>query len=760
MRRFIGFALLLVISTNISAQQRDFDYPLYPTMNVDYLDLSMNITLDPSRSEVRGMATYTVSANISGVSELILNTSESSIDAVTIGDDELDYEVRNDSLIIQLTDTLEAKQELSFTITWKSNSIYGYHVDRRGYMWASSATKSVRHWLPSFDHPRNELKVSATYIIPPELDVVATGDFVSEEVTVGSPVRELKWESTVDVPITSLNWAVGEFVKEEANAGIKKVRFYNQVDSDVETVDILRQAVTLLKDAEQELNYEYPYESLNVVYIESSYGEKDNYGAGTVYIYKDGLSITQQLAMGIFAQWFGVYKRPINKDLSDEFLQAAIYQRLGLEQPSFSDRFFGYIGLGILEYTSNELFKNTVVSIAPALLEEVNSIITWETLADKMYAETGQYWPTYPTVLKDVDLLQFFEIPPVTLPVTYEFHEASNEIDLILEAENDELDTLASARFDIYTLSDTLTQDVHFIGGFDTVTVKAEGLIDYATLTPFDTNMVFTEVKPLSFLVNQIRSSDPVAREAAALSMAAYANDPDLQLALVDVLNTEEVPEVRAAMLATYALITDGAIGTDQSFLQAARSDNETLKLSGINALALYPENDQAVSTLGSILLRAESNKIFEVTVDALLEVADSAALLSNADRLLRADSVENRTFFYFNKIQPIVGTNAIATRADQFLSESYPFPIRERAIELLGWSAYQEDVWPDRMLELVKDPDARIRVAVIRNSWKLADEEFNTLANTVRGTEYNKWVVEMLELEEKEREEKKADRL
>lgn len=760
MQRILTFALLIFISTSLKAQQKDFEYPLYPTMDVDFLSLSMNVTLDPAKGTVSGLATYTASANIDGVTRIVLNTAESSIEAVTIDDTELDYEVKSDSLIIQLGDTLNANQEVAFTVTWESNSIYGYHVDANQYMWASALSKSVRHWLPGFDHPRNELKVSATYTVPQGYDVVASGDMTKDLVVLNEDKREITWESTVDMPFTALNWAAGIFEMEEATAGIKKVRFYNQTDSGLETVEVLREAVNLLKQFEQELNYEYPYESLNVIYLDSNYGEENNYGAANVYVYGDGPEIALQLGKGILAQWFGVYKRPVNKDYSDWLLQAAIYKSLNLEVPQYLGKNFGYTGMLVLEYGLDQLFNQTLLSVAPTFLQEPASILTWESLAEKLYEETGQYWNEWPKTLESEPILEQVKSSSVTLPVTYDFDEGANTINLVLQADNSELDTLASARLDIFTFSDTLTREISFTGGLDTVSVKAEGLVDYATLTPLDTNIVFNEVKPLTFLVNQIRSSDAKVREAAALSMAAYANDPDLQLALLDVLNAEQVPEVRAAMLSTYALVTDGAIGTEQFFLEAIRSDAESLKLSGIKALAAYPENDQVVSALGRSLVNAHTEELFMASVSSLLEVADSAALVSNADRLLRADTLENRTFYYLQQVQPIVGSAAVATRAERFLERTFSYEIRKRAIELLGWFAYQEDTWPGRAVDLIHDPDARIRVSVIENSWKLADEEFNTLSDSLKSIEYNAWVIKQLELQAKEREEKKADRL
>ena len=181
--RYICLLLLACITSLTAQAQSEWDYPRYPTTDFDFTKLEFKLEIIPSENIVKGNAVYHAKALLSDINTMLLNTRESSIESVSMGDQSLDFEVRGDSLIISLSDSVNRGDELSIELTWQSESIFGYHNDN-GYIWSSSVPKSQRHWLPGFDHPRNDLIVEATYSVPEEYSVIGNGDLISDEILV------------------------------------------------------------------------------------------------------------------------------------------------------------------------------------------------------------------------------------------------------------------------------------------------------------------------------------------------------------------------------------------------------------------------------------------------------------------------------------------------------------------------------------------------------------------------------------------------
>ncbi|MDZ7680714.1 MAG: hypothetical protein U5J63_03120 [Fodinibius sp.] len=76
------------------------------------------------------------------------------------------------------------------------------------------------------------------------------------------------------------------------------------------------------------------------------------------------------------------------------------------------------------------------------------------------------------------------------------------------------------------------------------------------------------EYKPAPFLIHEFRNGTTVKqRAAAARKLGHHADNPDLQLAIKDFMSNETEPKVSAALLRSFADITNGATGTEQTFL-------------------------------------------------------------------------------------------------------------------------------------------------------------------------------------------------
>src|SRR5690625_7383261 len=89
-------------------------------------------------------------------------------------------------------------------------------------------------------------------------------------------------------------------------------------------------------------------------------------------------------------------------------------------------------------------------------------------------------------------------------------------------------------------------------------------------------DILLTTEKPLMFCIYQLQNdSDPERRRQAAEALAEVEDNPDIQLALNDLLRTETDATVYAELLRALGRLTEGASGTDELFMQQAGRSEE-----------------------------------------------------------------------------------------------------------------------------------------------------------------------------------------
>ena len=625
----------------------------------------------------------------------------------------MDFEVSNDSLIISLADTLGIGDEVQFLITWESNSPYGIHSDIYGNLWTSLNPKARLHWMPIPDHPEVTATLDASFSIPADQQVVFNGTYVDDEV-ISTEQKKVNWTSETAVPISGLTFAVGPFVSESARAGVKQISVYTAENAVLEEVQtgLLSIAVESVKAYEEKFSFEFPYDALNVIVLPDSRWEEIQSGAGVIYLYQNLGSLSTQLRRGIAEQWLGNYHRYLNApDHKFEFLKALVTRNSDSQQLLNPDdlesiRFWNrwQAGIGNME---NEFLSNTIQESLPELMQEFEGVTSWKDYADFWYDKSGAFWSelSVPNAMKEDGEEQY------SYTVTYLYDEMNNSLSLVFEAQGNAIEILAGVEVTQFGFMDTTRSEISFTGDRDSVSIDMASGVDYVTLNPVsDFDIELNENKPFLFLIRQLRSSDPELQIQAAKQLQNFTENPDLQLALQDVLNTVSEPEVRAAMLETLSMITQGASGTEQNFLEQLNSDNLATKLSAIKALANYPGNDQVAFSIRNTLIRAESDTVFEATLKTYQELAETEDILSVTERLEQSLEGQQRAIKLLQITAETDTTNRSISIADRFALGSFPHQIRQQALGILLKNEENQDYWAQTLPMLLEDRDARIR--------------------------------------------------
>lgn len=718
MKKGLLTLIVLVITSSWAFSQQnaaEWQYVSYPELPFVLDHIQMDLTVESSASLIEGVGRYTISSRKPDLTEIVFNSADMEIQGITFEGNETEYRISSDSLIIQLPDTLQRGSTLEMMITWTSSSPYGILKDVYGNMWASLNPKARHHWLPVPDHPEVATTIDASFTIPADRELVFNGTLSGDEL-ISTDEKVLEWSSEVPVSVTGLSFAMGDFVRTNARSGVKGVSFYASENSLMPEVrdGLLSIAVSSMKEYENKLSFEFPYESLNIVVLPDNHWEEIQTGGGIIYLYQNLGSLATQLRRGIAEQWFGNYHRYLNApDNKYEFLKVMLAGTSDTQQLKNPDELQSIYRWNLWEKGFDALeddhLKNIISESLPELVQQYEGVTDWNEYADFWYDESGFFWEVLPE----------FEIPEsrpeekYVYGVEYIYDEMASALTLVFEAKGEAIGSLVNVDVTEFGFTDTSRTKITFTGSLDSVEVEISSGIDYMTLKPSygsDLDIRFEEEKPFMFWIRQLRDPSSENRIQAAKVLQDFTDNPDLQLAIRDALQDEDDAKVRAAMLETLSVLTKDASGTEETFLGNLNSEDLSIKLSGLRALANYPENENVAYQVRNTLLRADRDTVFNVALETYQQIASVDDLLSAAEQLGQNESGDKKAITILKVAAPGDTTNKSMTMADRYALGEYPYSIRRQALLLLIDNEENEDYWQQTLVILQEDRDPRIR--------------------------------------------------
>lgn len=727
-----------------------YDYETMPAQPFDYEHMDLTLTIEPDAHLVRGVVNYELTPKQNGLTSVSMNIAESAVDGVTVEGEGADYRVEDNQLIVMLSDTTVRGGEFSLSVTWQSNSPFGLYKDHKGNFWSSKNPLAHRHWIPGFDHPRNELTFNAEFIIPVGTEILFNGTLEGSEVYSANR-KKVMYSSGVEVPFSGLGFAFGEFMVTEVTSGLNKIRMFSSESefSDEERADLVREASSIKKAVENELGREYPWEGVNIVILPDNFWEERTHGTGTIFLYENLGSLSHQLKRGIYAQWLGEFHRQEQFfDLSGTvgFTRTALHYIID-DSPATIDNPDSLIS--IYEWNAwQEAFKDedplvreVVQGSLPELIRQEPGVKAFGAYSEYWYEETGIPFNnlSYPEIGGSTEIeITEDDTPEYALDAFYD--EMTSKLLLVFNLRSGDGEELYTLNMTAYEFSDSSSFDISFTGVLDTVNVSLNPGVEYITFEGVNIEMdqIIIDKYPLFFLTNQLRSSDPEERIRAAKLLSNYTDNPDIQLALNDVLSFETDPEVRAALLTTMADFTQGATGTEQQFLDNLNSEDEALKITALQALVNYPENDMVKSGIRSAVIRAESDSVFGQAVRSYQKIASSEEIISLAKRLQRSDDTGSKVLDYLEMTTVQDSASQYLQIAEAYFSEGNPYSVRRKAFDILLDLTDEETYWSGMIAQMQDDNDPRIRFLALDTIQYLSASDALKVLNEAKQGEYD----------------------
>lgn len=749
MRSTFLFLLTLILSaTQTHARQsldRDWDYEKYPGVPYILNNTELNIELSPDVPELQGEVLYLLESRIPDLHSVTFHAGRISVSQITSEGSDLDFSVSGDSLFIQFRDTLDVGDKTEFRISWSAASVYGFNRDYMGNTWSSLNPKAVRHWIPLPDHPVIESTVDASFTIPAGKEVVFNGQRVSDEVQ-SADTKTIRWTSGNPVPFTGLSFATGSFVIEEALSGITKVSLFTPEGMLMEEVreGLLRNAVNELKNAESALSFEYPYESLNIVILPEHTWEEVHAGSGIVYLYQDLGSLALQLKRGIASQWIGNYLRFRTAEdalVKSEFLKTRLLmndKKLLLQNPGLLKSIAGWnAAVTYADSAAENFYLNTIDRNLANTVRSEKGMLNWEDFASGWYNQTGVYWENLP-----FETVQQPEEPNRTVTDTITVHTGFDEMSSVLtvyfESGTSTVDSLINIDARVYAFDDTTSSGFTFTGARDTSRTELPQTTEYIVFDQPQDEGIYLKVGklPLSFLLNMLRSESAEHRILGSRGLQYHSENPDLQLALRDILSSENDPDVKAEIYRTLAVITNGATGTEQTFIQLVNSSETPVRLAALEALRNYTNNEEVSYALETAVMNADNDEVFAEALETYSRVSSDSLMVALSEKLSRREADASRQISVLEK--SLVSDNSGATMqiADALTASEYPYQIRRKALQLLIRHDSSEAYWSAKISQLSNDTDPRIRRDVLGGLVHLTAAEKNTVISTVLSEE------------------------
>lgn len=724
--RVVLFQILIIcLLVPVIAYGQKFDFESYPEMHasLNHLDLKLLIQDD---GRIEGEAVYDVSLKTSLADTIRLDAIKMDIKRVLWEDNPADYIIENDRLLIVVPERMLPREVQKLTVNYNATSSFGVHNSPDEGIWTSLLPRSTSHWLPVIDHPRVSFtsRIAVTY--PSGQSAAATGKGGGPEVVSVDKEREI-FITEKKVPASALAFAVGNFENFRTIDGLNQVHLHvsRKVQLDAgQRNRLFETAVSAMRFAEDKTGVGYPWRAIHLVILEDSYWEPKNYGAGLMYAFAGEAPLEEQVRYGVTSQWAGVYLREENwEDPEAVRLMQGWLKQQSQEVEKIQEKKYGAypwftpeeqnIRRVFLNLDEQAALKEAMALVSPGLFQKGQGVYNWHEFAIEIYRATGQRFFKKPEiVIPKAEEGPEEEAAEISYFADYNWQESEGIVTIDITAETQATTELVSATLNTAYFDENQTRDISFSGSTESIQVNVNPSIEYVKITvPEESGISIKEKKPFMFWLNQLRRDDVAGRKEAAVGLRDYADNPDLQLALLDRLRAEENTGVQAEIIRSLSMVTAGASGTDQIFLQRYREESpDLIKKALIEAFAGYSGNEEVIGKLQQAVLRNSSVEIKKAAVESLSMAADTARFERITEQLIAREEALPVAEMLLRSLAGMDKKQEAVSMAGTFLGELNPWQLRQSALELMLEFETSAAFWEERLPALLSDADPRIR--------------------------------------------------
>ncbi len=263
-----------------------------PDKLVDVLHTRLDLTVDPAKRSVSGVATHTVRPIQDGLDRLVLDCVELTVDGVADGSGRpLRFDHDGEKLAIHFDNPVSREEALDVAVAYHGSPRLGLYFTgpteacpgKAGQVWSQGQDEDSRYWFPCFDYP-NEKATSETLVTVPENWTVVGNGRLLEVVPHGKDGTRT-WHHRESTPHVSylLSIACGEFAKIEEVWRDIPVQYFVKPGFEAHARRAFGRTPDMLSFFSDYFGCDYPYEKYSQVVVEDFiFGGMENISATTL----------------------------------------------------------------------------------------------------------------------------------------------------------------------------------------------------------------------------------------------------------------------------------------------------------------------------------------------------------------------------------------------------------------------------------------------------------------------------------------------
>jgi aminopeptidase N len=306
------------------SERREFGFagtaPRYPPDRVaDIRHIRLELRVDPRKRTLEGVATHRLAAIARPLKRLPLNLEELTVDGVSMGGRELEFDHHEGTLDIRFKPALAPGRQVDVSIRYHGSPRTGLNFTgpdpdypARPYQaWSQGQDEYARYWFPNHDFPNQKQTTEVIVEAPEEFETVSNGTLLSVE-----PAGAFRrWHWSQEVPHVSylVSLVVGKFDRWGEEADGIPLQYYVPPGRTADGHRAFDPTPTMVRVLAELAGAPYPYSKYaSVVVQDFTWGGMENTSA-TTYIddllpdaraepdYDSGRLVAHELAH----QWFG-----------------------------------------------------------------------------------------------------------------------------------------------------------------------------------------------------------------------------------------------------------------------------------------------------------------------------------------------------------------------------------------------------------------------------------------------------------------------
>jgi hypothetical protein len=736
----------------------------------EYHHLQLTLEIPQGETVINGVASWQVSPFSPGLSDIRFVTQRTDIKAVLVNEQPAPFYLRSDTLLIELQQPFEQHLRFKVEIMYQSDPKFGLFRQDSSLVWSSLNPESSKALLPGLTNARVKIPTDVRIIVPNDWQAVSNGRLLAN-ILLPENKRIYHWRTELPVSVDDISIIAGKLDSEQNEAGISgnsriTLHYFGSDLEQEERSRILQILGDVVSAAEKVIDMPLPFGSLNLVYLQDHLWDTRSAVSAYGYIYANGQDITAQIIRNVSHQYFGASKGGYTNQ-TDELtlaLQAVLSGKIARElnvdvnltppsdYPDWNSGIWNVwspvtwshaVELEHRTHHRRGLYTRNQAEVFELLRAQIRSVYrlpadsyNWYDIL-RLYGDEEQVvWPQLS--LPDDELTEHYRL-------IYELDEENSRFQI--ELIPDEIYQSRNLQLQLRMFVDGSITDRELLisNQGDRIQLSPHGWVENMYLVDIDENTIFTEVKPASFWLYQLRrDSDPARRIESAQGFGRVRDDPDVQLILQDLVRNEPDEIVRAHLVESLSSIVGGAFGTHQRFVELLRDPSQQVRNAALIALSNYTGSEAVQRELYRIISQSQDIAFVNLALGVYKQVVDQQEFYSVARGLLHED--QDDLLFTETIIPLIVGTDqgkGFAPNLLQYTAGNFPISMRIIVFDALQNVDMDMEYWQEVLPGLLIDPDPRIRYQSLSYIGRLPEAQRITLLTDRISNEFDQRILD-----------------